>query len=1249
MRNREFIFTAVLCAGLFSSCAREIQPIDNEEHPDYQTIEFRATTEMAKTAISGDGTSKTVQWTKGDVIDILWDGGQTTATASVSGPITTFRASVPDGVQLYASYPAGVGELSGSELTVGIPSTVSGRFNEVNMLAASINRNSDEATVFHNVASYLKFTVAGDANANKIYISSRHTGDGETPVFTGSWPLTFDENGNVTIGEPTPDKKDITVMIAGDGDYYVPVIPDYVYPDGFSILYYSSNSNTYALEADFDFRLDKAYIANFGVVSSTFSPVKVMKYYVTVAGSGKKDGSDWANAMGKNEFKSIITRWDAYVETDPDSRETAKQKEASLNNATFYIAEGTYDFGEIVELGFSNHCKRSINFTFDGGYYNNGLKDPAGHPTVFSGGNSHNIFKICRYADFGAADCVFANSKGSSGGDAAIWFDDSHGKITLTNCILRDNSNTATAAAISIGKGSAHLIGCTFSGNSATYAPALNIDNDKSSVSYKDVIVESCTFDGNYASVEAGAIRCASGGPVTVSNSTFINNTTDTYGAVMVCSGAPATFTGCTFGTENNGNVSTKSGGVARVRTSEVTFDNCTFGYNKGQYGGAISMESSHTPVVTVKDCHFLNCTTPTDASNQGGAIMQDAGTLTVTGSTFDNCQSKDGGVYSIAGGSASFTGCDFGKTTRNGASAGGGCIYTFNSAAPVFTNCTISGNANTGGGVATSTTSHPSFTGCTFTNCLATLGGAVHTASNSAPTFENCTMNTNTASGDGGAAIYTLANSNVTLTDCTVSGNTGDWGGAMVATGNSVLTVSGGTYSGNHAKGGGLINQSGTSTVEFKDNALIKENYATGGHGGAILYQSTELLSCTNVTFEGNYNNTTSGAWGGAIGTTSNGVFSITGCTFTGNHSKYMGGPAINLQGAINGSISGCTFIGNYSESVNADNSGSYGGGAMRLNSTGTVTVDNCYFEGNHLAKYSADKSAYGGAIYINSGGTYKFNGCKFKDNYATMGGAIGSFAGGATIYMNACGFDGNYISYKNGTTIHIRKASTFCMNNCSINDNTYTEINDASWFANWIFFEGKNSDGSNYVIDNICLSNNSFIGCPRYTSSKVASTTNQNSIIRFGDGDFKPLGSSGKYYAVNNIVVTNEEEGKNLSFSHYSGKVNAYYTRRSDNSANGAGGSYDMGGITTNKYQKSYFSGLAWNSTNMCWTWNGTMTGGESKTSYADAATAVSKINNIPGFKTWLESIGALYKDQLGNNRPTSGSWWSGAYQGN
>ena len=43
------------------------------------------------------------------------------------------------------------------------------------------------------------------------------------------------------------------------------------------------------------------------------------------------------------------------------------------------------------------------------------------------------------------------------------------------------------------------------------------------------------------------------------------------------------------------------------------------------------------------------------------------------------------------------------------------------------------------------------------------------------------------------------------------------------------------------------------------------------------------------------------------------------------------------------------------------------------------------------------------------------------------------------------------------------------------------------------------------------------------------------------------------------------------------------------------------------------------------------------------------VSTLNDaLPEFKTWLEGINALDKDQLGNSRG-NGEWWPGSYQKN
>ncbi len=640
----------------------------------------------------------------------------------------------------------------------------------------------------------------------------------------------------------------------------------------------------------------------------------------------------------------------------------------------------------------------------------------------------------------------------------------------------------------------------------------------------------------------------------------------------------------------------------------KVSFDNIEFSHSLTPKSGEPAMLFNKGSELTLTNCKILNNIN----KDTGGAYHSQASIVANGKAYVENCE--------FAGNAASYS-----------------ASLTLNADATVK-NCKFHNNSGVGGpgnSLYMDADCTVNVEGCEFKdNTTSGKDGGAVSLSNGTLTMKDCSF-VNNSNDKQASAIYAWNSAKVILTNCTMTGNHGSYGGAIKLDNTSELTIVGGTYSGNYAKGGGLVNQSGDSKVTIKENAVIKENYATGGHGGAILMGSSKgSLTCENVSFEGNYNNTSSGAWGGAIGTTENGTLTVKNCTFTGNHCKYLGGPAINLQNSISGSISGCTFTGNYSDCTDiADDNGNgnYGGGAMRLNSKGAVTIDNCYFEGNHLVKSQAYNHAYGGAVYINTAGTYKFNGCKFKDNYAVRGGALCAWATDAVIYLNGCGFDGNYISHRYGTTIHIEKAGSFCMNNCSINDNTYTLYGTGEWQAAWLNLSTFNS---------ICISNCSFIGSPRTGTSKTV-VTDKGAIIRF---DTEVTDNN---YFVNNIVVTEAAAGVNKSFANYNKANTAYFTKRSDNSANDAGGKYTMvESPGSNGFDNTMFSGKAWDSTNMCWTWNGTMTGGNN-TNTSDVATAASYINKIPAFKTCPENIGALYKDQLGNARPESGNWWPGSYQ--
>ena len=1245
--------TLGIAATLIVSCAKE-NAAEKIVPAGFKTVEYTVASEAAKTSLSGDGADKTVNWVEGDEITIFYEGGSTTATASSSGPSTTFSAIVPEQAVCHAVYPSYAAVYADDAFAVTIPAEQDGAFANGNMSVAHLEESG--VSTFYNVTSFVK-VIVNDADYTKVVLKAVGGED-----IAGTLAVTLD--GGPEIGEVTEGESEITLNVAEPGTYYVAIVPDVTFTKGILVTYYKGDVEAGSYFLDANITIGRAMIASVGAAEE-----RIGDYYVSETGAGSKSGKNEKNAMDPAALKALLDAVD-------DDKKPAQA--AALNGSTIHFAAGTYDFGELVTMSYDQNVDvvfqgadeaasiitgndehrllvvgDGVKATFDNIEFSHSLTAKSSEPAIVLESGSESTFTNCKVLDnvnkdAGGANhsqagilaggvshfenCEFARNEASYGAslsfkaDATVngcnfhnntgvgapgnslyisedctvnvencqFYDNTisgdyggavsscAGTLNMTGCSINNNQNTSKrGAAMRLWNGAkAVLTNCEMKNNHAdSWGGAVYLQNTSSLeiiggtydnndgqgagfVSVADKanlkITGAALINNKATSGNGGAIVFESTGKLECTDVTFTGNTASSMAAVCYIGSGTAKFNGCIFGEEGKGNTASSSGGCFRIKTSDVTFDGCTFAYNKGTWGGVMSLESSTSPVIDIKNCHFNN----NSSSRDGGVIMQDAtATLTVSNSTFDgnSCTNGSektyGGVYASNAGSATFTDCEFGTTAGNTAKSSGGCFYMKNS---------------------------PS----------------------------------------------------LTLNNCTVKNSHSDWGGAFQIEGSSTAIINGGLMQGNYAKGGGLVNQSSKANLTIKGNAVIKENYATSGHGGAILMGSTGNLVCENSTFDGNYNNSSSGAWGGAIGTTENGTFTITGCTFTGNHSKYLGGPAINLQNAINGTISGCTFTGNYSDCTgiaSGNNNGNYGGGAMRLNSTGAVTIDNCYFEGNHLVKSKAYNHAYGGAVYINSGGNYKFNGCKFKDNYAVRGGALCAWATGATIYLNGCGFDGNYISHNYGTTIHIEKAGSFCMNNCSINDNTYTENGTGDWQAAWLNLS---------TFDSACISNCSFMGSPRTGTSKTVATA-KGAIIRFDTEN------TDDNYFVNNIIVTEGPATNNKAFANYNKSNTAYFTKRSDNSANGAGGSYTMvENPGSNGFDNTMFSGKAWDSTNMCWTWNGTMTGGNN-TELADAETAVSYINNVSGFKTWLESIGALYKDQLGNARPESGSWWPGAYQ--
>lgn len=244
------------------------------------------------------------------------------------------------------------------------------------------------------------------------------------------------------------------------------------------------------------------------------------------------------------------------------------------------------------------------------------------------------------------------------------------------------------------------------------------------------------------------------------------------------------------------------SGGFLRANAGTVTVTDSTFTDNQAYNGGALAVTNSK---LVVDSSTF----TTNAAAGSGGAIWADHPTdLTVTDSTFDGNISVDqgGAVYLdgvIGDGAApAITGSTF--SGNRAANEGGGIFVASTGGSPsgvrtlTVDSSTFDGNAGIVGGAIASDQGRVAVTGSTFTDNEATDGAGGAIASGGAISVGSSHFTGNAASTYGGAVA---ANGPATITGSTFAGNTaGSNGGALALVGDPTPTVTDSTFTGNQA-----------------------------------------------------------------------------------------------------------------------------------------------------------------------------------------------------------------------------------------------------------------------------------------------------------------------------------------------------------------------------------------------------------------------------------------------------------------
>ena len=264
-------------------------------------------------------------------------------------------------------------------------------------------------------------------------------------------------------------------------------------------------------------------------------------------------------------------------------------------------------------------------------------------------------------------------------------------------------------------------------------------------------------------------------------------------------------------------------------------------------------------------------------------------------------------------------------------------------------------------------------------------------------------------------------------------------------------------------------------------------------------------------------------------------------------------------------------------------------------------------------------------------------FNNLRFTGGKADKGGALYLGGDDATIKCDGCVFDGNL-----GSAVYLNNASAsawfnscvFMGNNSTPNSSPYigravlTESGAATFFNNCTFGE--------QVASEKCF------GDIEIRSGKLI-FANSTMIGSASGGIFRVHTGGGNALYLNSLVIN--KNGAKAAIN-YNSKNGTFISR------------YVISGTPQNGYQR-YFAGTpsdtdiayvkyadigspAFDETDLVYKWDGKLTGYDKRISATDAAELIK--TSSPEFHSWLNSINALDKDQLGNPRSPNnrqGSW--------
>tara|TARA_Y100000589_G_scaffold55435_1_gene45921 strand:+ start:2430 stop:4712 length:2283 start_codon:yes stop_codon:yes gene_type:complete len=305
------------------------------------------------------------------------------------------------------------------------------------------------------------------------------------------------------------------------------------------------------------------------------------------------------------------------------------------------------------------------------------------------------------------------------------------------------------------------------------------------------VQVFDCEFKNNSSDTQGAAIygqQSGDGSQISVSNTLFFANDSDSGGAIYTTGGVSLGIDNCIFldnkcvGNHNGGAIHI-GGGTASIATTQFDANYINAG-GSGDYpkGGAIYLSNADA---TISQCSFNGNFIYGNSNHYGGAVYATDSSLNMLFCDFDGnvvAQNHSSAVSGNYWGGALFLRSTYGtidrcnfrdNSSRNfDSDYRGGAVFLEDYSGPLFLDCIFQNNSSwEGGAIYCQSQSTPVFFNCQFSTNSAKYGGVAYTFGT--PVFNSCSLADNLASQNGGAIKSVGSGGSIpTISDSLLCGN---------------------------------------------------------------------------------------------------------------------------------------------------------------------------------------------------------------------------------------------------------------------------------------------------------------------------------------------------------------------------------------------------------------------------------------------------------------------------------------------